>query len=222
MCACEKVCMCLNMYILAHLFIAAWLMTPVAPCEVSHVCRGKAPSAHCIDLVFTIPYQLYALLTSTGILGEGTAGRDEGQCRKCSSFCRQVVCVWLLSFIVFAFKAWLLFLGELSVHKNSFLAYFNLRVSDKEHCQVPSGPCHAIRQSPNRPMIMSKYPRCCYVQIKTMVHFILARWFAQSRFVYMKPRFGDVMRHEVNPVLIPANSWIDYVYFMCCMEFINN
>lgn len=29
-----------------------------------------------MDLVFTLPYQLYALLTSTGILGEGTAGKE--------------------------------------------------------------------------------------------------------------------------------------------------
>lgn len=83
MCVKESMCICLNMYILTHLFIVVWLTTPAVSCEVltvsrpSFICRGKIPSSvYCMDLVFTILYQLYALLTSTGILGEGTAGRE--------------------------------------------------------------------------------------------------------------------------------------------------
>lgn len=48
-----------------------------ADSEQTFICRGKNPSSvHCMDLVVTVPYQLCALLTSTGISGEGTAGRD--------------------------------------------------------------------------------------------------------------------------------------------------
>lgn len=72
------------MYLLIHFFIVVWLTTPAVSCEVlrvsrpsSFICRGKIPSSvNSTDLVFTGLYQLYALLTSTGTLGEGTAGKE--------------------------------------------------------------------------------------------------------------------------------------------------